>query len=287
MDWIINDELGLTVGHLVGWAAASAMVVGGVIPYVPQYREIKKTQDADGFSLHVCFALLIANSLRILFWFSKRYELPLLVQSVVMNITMFLMIHLCVKVKRNNANPAMRDREFGGDDHCDLHLPKVIGDTDAGAGASTSSPDALKRSRSRHYLSDLDMKYFWAWTDFQSYLDFMLVVWAVGAAITYLMLSIDWFMETVGFFAVFTEAMLGAPQFLRNFKNKSTYGMSIHMVVMWTLGDMFKTVYFILRKAPNQFWICGTLQVSLDIAILLQVHIYRKNSQPRSVHRGD
>ncbi|XP_055921732.1 solute carrier family 66 member 2-like isoform X2 [Eupeodes corollae] len=247
MDWIINDELGLTVGHLVGWAAASAMVVGGVIPYVPQYREIKKTQDADGFSLHVCFALLIANSLRILFWFSKRYELPLLVQSVVMNITMFLMIHLCVKVKRNNANPAMRDREFG----------------------------------------DLDMKYFWAWTDFQSYLDFMLVVWAVGAAITYLMLSIDWFMETVGFFAVFTEAMLGAPQFLRNFKNKSTYGMSIHMVVMWTLGDMFKTVYFILRKAPNQFWICGTLQVSLDIAILLQVHIYRKNSQPRSVHRGD
>lgn len=287
MDWIINDELGLTVGHLVGWAAASAMVVGGVIPYVPQYREIKKTQDAEGFSLHVCFALLIANSLRILFWFSKRYELPLLIQSVVMNVTMFLMIHLCVKVKRNNAGPSIREREFGGDDHCDLRLPKVIGDTDTGAGASSPPAGALKRSRSRHYLSDLDMKYFWSWTDFQSYLDFMLVVWAVGAAITYLMLSIDWFMETVGFFAVFTEAMLGAPQFIRNFKNKSTYGMSIHMVIMWTLGDMFKTVYFILRKAPSQFWICGTLQVSLDIAILLQVYIYRKNSQPRNVHRGD
>lgn len=38
----------------------------------------------------------------------------------------------------------------------------------------------------------------------------MLVVWAVGAAVTYLMLSIDWFMETVGFVAVFTEAMLGS-----------------------------------------------------------------------------
>lgn len=68
MDWIINDELGLTVGHLVGGAAASAMVIGGVIPYVPQYIEIKKTQDAEGFSLYVCLALLIANSLRILFW---------------------------------------------------------------------------------------------------------------------------------------------------------------------------------------------------------------------------
>lgn len=37
----------------------------------------------------------------------------------------------------------------------------------------------------------------------------MLVVWAVGAAITYLMLSVHWFMESMGFVAVFTEAMLG------------------------------------------------------------------------------
>lgn len=58
-------------------------------------------------------------------------------------------------------------------------------------------------------LSDLDFKYFWNWTDFQSYLDMMLVVWAVGAAITYLMLSVHWFMEAMGFVAVFTEAMLG------------------------------------------------------------------------------
>lgn len=68
MDWVINDELNLKVSHLVGWAAASAMVVGGIIPYVPQYRQIKQTQDADGFSLLVCLTLLVANSLRILFW---------------------------------------------------------------------------------------------------------------------------------------------------------------------------------------------------------------------------
>ncbi|KAH8412159.1 hypothetical protein KR009_000242 [Drosophila setifemur] len=278
MDWIINDEMGLTVGHVVGWAAASAMVIGGVIPYVPQYIEIKKTQDAEGFSLYVCLALLIANSLRILFWFSSRYELPLLVQSVVMNVTMFLMIHLCVKVKRVNAGN--REHALRGDE---LHLPKVMTDTDT--VSTEAGGNILKRVRSRHYLNDLDFKYFWSWTDFQSYLDFMLVVWAVGAAITYLMLSVTWFMESMGFVAVFTEAMLGAPQFLRNFKNKSTYGMSIHMVIMWTLGDMFKTGYFIVRNAPSQFWICGMLQVSLDIAILSQVWFYRKNSKPRDLRR--
>lgn len=68
MDWIISDELGLTVGHLVGWGAAGAMIIGGVAPYIPQFRQIKRTQDAEGFSLYVCLTLLIANTLRILFW---------------------------------------------------------------------------------------------------------------------------------------------------------------------------------------------------------------------------
>lgn len=68
MDWVIHDELGITVGTVVGWMAASAMVLGGVLPYVPQYFQIKRTQNADGFSLFVCLALLVANTLRILFW---------------------------------------------------------------------------------------------------------------------------------------------------------------------------------------------------------------------------
>lgn len=95
------------------------------------------------------------------------------------------------------------------------------------------------------------------------------------------------------------------------------------MVIMWTIGDMFKTGYFIFRDAPTQFWICGTLQVSycsinnsiftctifgkkrmkidngedenfvffsqvsLDLSILLQVLLYRKNTEPRHTHRGD
>lgn len=68
MDWIMRDELNFKIEHVIGWAAASAMVIGGVIPYVPQYRQIQQTQDADGFSLLVCLTLLVANTLRILFW---------------------------------------------------------------------------------------------------------------------------------------------------------------------------------------------------------------------------
>lgn len=58
---------------------------------------------------------------------------------------------------------------------------------------------------------------------------------------------------------------------------------------MWTCGDIFKTTYFLLREAPLQFWICGSLQVTVDLLILLQVFIYRGNNEPKrsATHRGD
>ena len=114
----------------------------------------------------------------------------------------------------------------------------------------------------------------------------------------YFFIDFPWFVESVGFMAVFTEACLGVPQFYRNFKNKSTYGMSLPMVIMWTCGDIFKTTYFVLRKTPPQFFICGSLQVELDgspaerlsssssqvcvdLLILAQVWFYRLDTEKR------
>ncbi|XP_023022028.1 solute carrier family 66 member 2 isoform X2 [Leptinotarsa decemlineata] len=249
MDWVISDELSLTVGTVVGWVSAAAMIVGGVIPYIPQYRQIRKTRDAEGFSLLVCLALLVANTLRIMFWFGRHFEYPLLVQSMIMNITMFLMIHLCVNVRNKNQ---------------------------------------LHQARQRIFL-DFDGKYFWNWTDFQSYLDCILVFMIVTSLLMYIFIDYMFFVETVGFMAVFTEAMLGMPQLIKNYRNKSTEGMSLSMVVMWTCGDIFKTAYFLLRDAPVQFWVCGTVQVTVDLLILLEVFIYRGNTEPKRAGacRGD
>lgn len=38
MDWIINDELGLTVSDVLGWTAACCMVIGGIL------RKFKKNK---------------------------------------------------------------------------------------------------------------------------------------------------------------------------------------------------------------------------------------------------
>ncbi|XP_072377092.1 solute carrier family 66 member 2 isoform X1 [Diabrotica undecimpunctata] len=271
MDWVISDELSLTVGTVVGWISAGAMIVGGVIPYIPQYRQIRKTKDAEGFSLLVCLALLVANTLRIMFWFGRHFEYPLLVQSMIMNVTMFLMIHLCVRVRNRNQLLQARQRIF------------------------TAKPQEVQRllnttpRRSTGSLRDFDAKYFWNWTDFQSYLDCILIFTIATSLLMYIFIDYIIFVETVGFLALFTEAMLGTPQLTKNYRNKSTEGMSISMVVMWTCGDIFKTSYFLLRDAPVQFWVCGSIQVTVDLLILLQVCLYRGNVESaRSIpHRLD
>jgi lipid-A-disaccharide synthase-like uncharacterized protein len=83
--------------------------------------------------------------------------------------------------------------------------------------------------------------------------------------------------------AVFCEALLGMPQFIRNLRLKSTEGMSVKMVNLFLsfrfLVKLFKTAYFIARSAPKQFWICGILQISIDIAILCQVIFYSNKNR--------
>lgn len=75
------------------------------------------------------------------------------------------------------------------------------------------------------FSSDFDGRYFWAWTDFQSYVEFMLLFSSAACFFMYLFIDVDYFVETIGFLAVFTEAMLGAPQLYHNYEKQSTEGM--------------------------------------------------------------
>lgn len=99
-DDMVMNEFGFA--QLVSIVASGFMVFGGVVPYIPQYQMIKRSRNASGFSTLVCLSLLIANILRILFWFGHWYELPLLMQSIIMIVTMLIMLKLCIGVKSEN-----------------------------------------------------------------------------------------------------------------------------------------------------------------------------------------
>ncbi|XP_073516004.1 solute carrier family 66 member 2-like isoform X2 [Phyllobates terribilis] len=229
---------------VLSWASCGFLVFGGMLPYIPQYVEIRRTSSTDGFSTWVCFLLLIANILRIFFWFGKFFELPLLLQSFLMIATMLSMLHLCCAVQSVN-RVSTRCHAFTG--QC-------------------------------HAFTDFDLRHFWKWSRFEDYVQFCLSLTILGALLTYLLLDVPIFVEGLGLVALLTEATLGLPQLLQNLRNKSTQGMSVKMVVLWTAGDCFKTSYFIIRATPAQFWLCGALQICLDTLILLQVWYY--NQQP-------
>uniref|UniRef100_A0A673H073 Solute carrier family 66 member 2 n=1 Tax=Sinocyclocheilus rhinocerous TaxID=307959 RepID=A0A673H073_9TELE len=184
MDEVIMDQIMYVVHQAVSWIASVAIIFGGVVPYIPQYRDIRRTQNAEGFSTYVCLVLLVANILRILFRLGRYFETPLLWQSIIMIITMLIMLNLCTSVRM-----------------------------------------ATELNTKRRSFTDFDWNYFWCWSRFVDYLQCVLVFTVLAAYMTYLLLDSVLFVESLGFLAVFTEAMLGTPQLYCNYRNKSTEGM--------------------------------------------------------------
>ncbi|XP_077916273.1 solute carrier family 66 member 2 isoform X4 [Halichoerus grypus] len=138
LDWLL-----VPLHQLVSWGAAGAIVFGGVVPYIPQYRDIRRTQNAEGFSTYVCLVLLVANILRILFWFGRHFESPLLWQSIVMILTMLLMLKLCTEVRVTNELNVKR-RFFAAADNKDEEIKVPPRRSYLGTKAGTSARSEIR-----------------------------------------------------------------------------------------------------------------------------------------------
>ncbi|KAJ3745486.1 hypothetical protein DFH05DRAFT_1396613 [Lentinula detonsa] len=82
-----------------GWistAASVGMAVGPPLVYADQAYSIVKKKDSTGFSRDVCAILLIANITRCFFWLGDRFELALLVQSILMILAQLALLYICI-----------------------------------------------------------------------------------------------------------------------------------------------------------------------------------------------
>jgi len=223
----------ITIGSILKIVPDMAMVFGGVLPYVPQYAQIKQTKSTGSFSTHVCLVLLLANSMRIFFRYGEVYEDALLAQSIVMIMAMVILTELCVRTNQHKASK-------------------------------------------QHKLTDFDPAFIWQWSDFGDYVVFMTLFWGALTLLTWLMADSKTYFAILGTLSLGTESMLAAPQFLKNYRQGSTQGMSIFMVFGWLAGDLFKVVYFVILSQPLQFLFCGIMQVTIDCLIMGQVWFYSK-----------
>lgn len=177
------------------------------------------------------------------FWLGKDFPVVLLVQSFVMVGLQLLMVRTCVN-----------------------------------ALAPHKKKDSTEKS------SKWDMAHFWNWDDFATYGKVHTVQFLSSFALGLFLLtaclqSRALYFEVLGFLSLGVEATLGIPQFYKNLKRQSTEGLSLSMIVGWTVGDSLKTIYFILRDVPSQFLLCGGLQICVDLAILAQFASYTTKSR--------
>lgn len=107
--------------------------------------------------------------------------------------------------------------------------------------------------------------------------------WAAAWFLTALMYPNMLYFELLGCVALFTEALLGLPQLLKNHKAHSTAGLSPLMVWGWAIGDSLKTIYFAVKGEPLQFIAGGTIQTTVDLLIMAQVWLYPRKRQQTEV----
>ena len=86
------------------------------------------------------------------------------------------------------------------------------------------------------------------------------------------------FFDFIGILSVAFETFIELPQIRENCITKNTQNLSGTMVLMWFIGDLFKTWYNFVYKSPMQMIIGGIIMNCEDIVLSSQVLIYSENS---------
>jgi len=89
-----------SINHLTS-SYSTGMIIGPCIGYIMQTMTMVQTNQADGFSTFVSFILIVANLIRVFWWYSERFSLVILVASIVMIICQLALIYMWVKIQNN------------------------------------------------------------------------------------------------------------------------------------------------------------------------------------------
>ena len=146
------------------------MIIGPCIGYIMQTMTMVQTNQADGFSTFVSFILIVANLIRIFWWYSERFSLVILVASIVMIICQLVLIYMWVKIQNNpRRNPGKQNIQlFSTQTHLDGSAPKPFTES------------------------------FWVWRSFSSYTKTLTVIAIVLLVLTTFGNSHIWFNVLLG-----------------------------------------------------------------------------------------
>ncbi|KAF9945443.1 hypothetical protein BGZ70_003804 [Mortierella alpina] len=118
--------------------------------------------------------------------------------------------------------------------------------------------------------------HFWNWPTIGPYYLFLAVFTLVVGLSLLIIGNTSFYVALLGLAALGIEATVPLPQAIQNYRTKSTAGFSPAILLMWVVGDSFKTYYYISTHAKYQFVGCGIIQLCIDCVIITQTVIYSK-----------
>ena len=230
---------------IIKYSADILMIFIPSIGYIFQAMKFKQTKSSKGFARFLCLLLLIANILRVFFWFGKKFSLPLLFQAIIVIISQIYLIHVYLEYQED--------------------LPMKT--------------EKTMNEYLTNWKETLSPKKIWNWNDEIEYYKFILfIIVFLSIICTVVGTKNIQFYEILGTLSVSCETFIELPQIKENCMIKNTKNLSGTMVFMWFVGDLFKTTYNFMYKSPMQMIIGGIIMNCEDIILSSQFLVYDENS---------
>jgi hypothetical protein len=131
---------------------------------------------------------------------------------------------------------------------------------------------SIKREKSEQVRDDPWLvAHFWNWTVLWPYTLWLGLFTAMVASLCLPLECLSFAVECVGVAGCTLEGLLAVPQIARNYSRKKTDGLSLVMVLGWTIGDCARLAFLVAKNAPVHFVASGAFQILADAAILVQL----------------
>ena len=236
------------------------MVFGPSTNYLFQVYKFNKTKSSKGFSIYLCLVTILSHTLKVFFWFSKKFKNTLLVQSILVIIVQLYLIYLCIIYQEKETN-----------------FEQIPNSTDT----DTSNKTNIRR-RLYKMKKIFELKSIWKWNDaFEYYIFYCFVL--VLLSISYLCFNDNYYYSfVIGLMSMLLEVFCSFPQIIELFKTKNQKNISKIMVSMWLIGNSIKVYYNIYNKSPIQLIIGAYIQVFCNVILITQIIFYQCNDYIRN-----
>ena len=226
--------------------------------YLFQAQKFKQTKSSKGFSIFLCLVTLLSHTLKVFFWFGKRFKFTLLLQSIlVINMQLYL-IYLCLKYKESEDKTSSVSFLYNN---------------------KNLLPNKFKLKNFIKSFLDctktLNSRLIWRWNNALEYYKFyFLIIFILSTLSIYFGINNIYYINAIGIFSIFLEMLCTLPQIIELHKSKNPNNISKIMVFMWFSGNILKIYYNTVNNSPMQLIIGSYIQVFFNVILICQMFYF-------------